>query len=76
MKTVQLLSVLNVVVNEEDTRANLVKRTILSIVRTALAVADVATRRAVMVEVAGAITNLTQRTATLPQLKVRLLPAR
>jgi hypothetical protein len=72
VKTDPSLNVLSAVDNAEDTRANLARRTTPSIVRMALVAADAVTRKAVTAVVAGEIRSLAPRTATPPQLKVKL----
>lgn len=73
VKPVQLLNMLNAVVTGTDTRANLARKLIPSTVRTALAVEDVETRRAVMAEAAGVTNSPELRTAMLLPLKVKSL---
>jgi hypothetical protein len=74
VKTDPLLNVLNAVDSAEDSRANLVRNTMASIVEMALAVETAESGETVTAEVAGATKSQDQRTATLLQLKARQLP--
>lgn len=72
VKTVQSSNVLNAEAREKDTRANLVRRTILSIAKTALVVADVVTKKEATVRATGVTEHQSQK--RLRQLKeVKLL---
>ena len=72
VKTVQSSNVLNAEAREKDTRANLVRRTILSIAKTALVVADVVTKKEATVRATGVTEHQSQK--RLHQLKeVKLL---
>lgn len=76
VKLVPSSNVLNVVAKEKDTKANLVRRTIHSIAKMVLVVADVATKKEVTVRATGVIEHQNQKTAMLLQLKEKRLPLR
>lgn len=71
VKLAQLLNVLNAVVKERDSKADLGRKLTHSIVRMALVAADVATRRAASARATGVKRHLSQKKVLSPPLKVK-----
>lgn len=71
VKLAQLSNGLNAVVKERDSKADLVRKLILSIARMALVAADVATRKEASARATGVKRHLSQRKAPSLQSKVK-----